>query len=63
MKLDVNVTKSFPKLKVLPKSEGKPIQYPKSHEIKSKTFKIKYQKSLPLTAKIILNSFQKNLPL
>ena len=32
--------------------------YPKSNEIKSKTFKIKYQKNLPLTSKIILNSFQ-----
>ena len=38
------------------KSEGKPMQYPKSHEIKSKTFKIKYQRSLSLTSKIILNS-------
>ena len=46
------------KRKSLPKSEGKPMQYPKSHEIKSKTFKIKYQKNLPLMAKIILNSFQ-----
>ena len=46
------------KRKSLPKSEGKPMQYPKSHEIKSKTFKIKYQKNLSLTAKIILNSFQ-----
>ena len=40
------------------KSEGKPIQYPNSNEIKLKTFKIKYEKDLSSNAKFILNSFQ-----
>ena len=40
------------------RSEGKPLQYPKSKEITSKTFHIKYQKKLSLTAKCILNNFQ-----
>jgi hypothetical protein len=40
------------------RSEGKPLQYPKSNEIKSKTFQIKYQNNLSLTSKFILNSFQ-----
>ena len=40
------------------RSEGKPLQYPKSDEIISKTFQIKYQNKLSLTAKFILNSFQ-----
>lgn len=39
-------------------SEGKPLQYPKSIEIKSKTFTIKYNKNLSNTAKLILNNFQ-----
>jgi hypothetical protein len=39
-------------------SEGKPIQYPKSNEILSKTFQIKYEKKLSLKMKLILNSFQ-----
>jgi hypothetical protein len=40
------------------RSEGKPLQYPKSSEIKSKTFQIEYHESLSATAKFILNSFQ-----
>ena len=40
------------------RSEGKPLQYPKSDEIISKTFQIKYPNKLSLTAKFILNSFQ-----
>jgi len=46
------------KRKSTPRSEGKPLQYPKSNEITSKTFQIKYQKNLSLIAKLILNSFQ-----
>jgi hypothetical protein len=45
------------KRKLKTRSEGKPLQYPKSSEITSKTFQIKYQKNLSLTAKFILNSF------
>lgn len=40
------------------RSEGKPLQYPKPSELKSKTFQIKYHQNLSLTAKFILNSFQ-----
>ena len=40
------------------RSEGKPLQYPKSTEIKCKTFQIKYDGKLSLIAKFILNSFQ-----
>lgn len=40
------------------RSEGKPLQYPKSNEITSKTFQIEYHESLSSTAKFILNSFQ-----
>jgi hypothetical protein len=39
------------------RSEGKPLQYPKSNEITSKTFQIKYPNKLSLTSKFILNSF------
>jgi hypothetical protein len=46
------------KRKSVTRSEGKPIQYPKSDEILSKTFQIKYEKKLSLIAKLILNSFQ-----
>jgi len=46
------------KRKSTPRSEGKPLQYPKSNEITSKTFHIKYEKKLSATAKSILNSFQ-----
>ena len=40
------------------RSEGKPLQYPKSNEITLKTFQIKYEKELSSIAKFILNSFQ-----
>jgi hypothetical protein len=46
------------KRKSTTRSEGKPLQYPKSNEITSKTFQIKYEKNLSSTAKLILNSFQ-----
>jgi hypothetical protein len=46
------------KRKISTRSEGKPLQYPKSNEISSKTVYIKYDKKLSLTAKFILNSFQ-----
>lgn len=46
------------KRKLKTRSEGKPLQYPKSTEITSKTFQMKYQKNLSLTAKFILNNFQ-----
>jgi hypothetical protein len=46
------------KRKSTSRSEGKPLQYPKSSEIKSKTFQIKYEGKLSLLAKFILNSFQ-----
>jgi len=46
------------KRKSTTRSEGKPLQYPKSNEIKSQTFEIKYDKELSSTAKVILNSFQ-----
>lgn len=46
------------KRKVKTRSEGKPLQYPKSSEILSKTFQIKYPKNLSLTAKCLLNNFQ-----
>ena len=52
---DFSVTK---KRKSPIRSEGKPLQYPKSNEITSKTFQIKYQGKLSLTSKFILNSFQ-----
>lgn len=39
------------------RSEGKPLQYPKSTEITSKTFQIRYEKKLSSIAKLILNSF------
>ena len=46
------------KRKSINRSEGKPLQYPDSNEIRSKTFHIKYEKELSSTAKFILNSFQ-----
>jgi hypothetical protein len=46
------------KRKSTTRSEGKPLQYPKSNEITSQTFQIKYEKKLSSTAKFILNSFQ-----
>lgn len=52
---EISLTK---KKKSIIRSEGKPIQYPESNEITSKTFQIKYEKKLSSTAKFILNSFQ-----
>jgi len=46
------------KRKIKTRSEGKPLQYPKSSEITSKTFQMKYQTSLSPTAKCLLNNFQ-----
>ena len=40
------------------RSEGKPLQYPKSNESTFKTFQIRYEKKLSPIAKLILNSFQ-----
>jgi len=45
------------KRKSLIRSEGKPLQYPKSSEITSKTFQIQYKQRLSPKAKLILNSF------
>ena len=47
------------KRKRKPRSEGRPLQYPKTEEILSKTFHIKYQNTLSLKAKFLFNSFQK----
>ena len=44
------------KRKLKTRSEGKPLQYPKSTEITAKTFQINYQKDLSTAAKLILNS-------
>lgn len=52
---EISITK---KRKVSTRSEGKPLQYPKSNEITSKTFQIQYQNKLSVTSKLILNSFQ-----
>ena len=52
---DFSITK---KRKYTTRSEGKPLQYPKSNEITSKTFQIKYPNKLSLLSKFILNSFQ-----
>lgn len=46
------------KRKSATRSAGKPLQYPKSNEIITKTFQIKYEKPLSSMAKFILNSFQ-----
>ena len=51
---DFSITK---KRKSPTRSEGKPLQYPKSNEVTSKTFQIKYHDKLSLTSKSILNSF------
>ena len=47
------------KLKSSNRSEGKPLQYPKSNEVTSKTFQIRYEKKLSSVAKLVLNSFQR----
>lgn len=52
---EFSVTK---KQKSSTRSEGKPLQYPKSNEITSQIFQIKYEKKLSSIAKAILNSFQ-----
>jgi len=52
---DISVTK---KRKSTTRSEGKPLQYPKSNEITSKTFQIKCSHELSSLSKLILNSFQ-----
>ena len=52
---EISVTK---KRKVSNRSEGKPLQYPKSNEITSKTFQIQYRNKLSLISRLILNSFQ-----
>jgi len=52
---ELSITK---KRNVSTRSEGKPLQYPKSDEITSTTFQIRYQNELSVTAKCILNSFQ-----
>ena len=52
---ELSITK---KRKSTTRSEGKPLQYPKTNEIISKTFQIKYEKKLSTTAQFILNSFQ-----
>lgn len=54
-KEEVSVTK---KRKSLNRSEGKPLPYPKSNEMKSKIFHIQYPDKLSLTEKFLLNSFQ-----
>ena len=40
------------------RSEGKPLLYPNSNELLSKTFHIKSDKNLSLITKLLLNSFQ-----
>lgn len=40
------------------RSEGKPLEYPKSNDMTSKIFQIKYDQKLSSIAKFILNSFQ-----
>ena len=52
---EISITK---KRKVSNRSEGKPLQYPKSNEITSKTFRLQYHDKLSVTSKLILNSFQ-----
>lgn len=52
---EISITK---KKKVSSRSEGKPLQYPKSNEITSKTFQIQYHNKLSVTSRLLLNSFQ-----
>jgi hypothetical protein len=51
---EVSVAK---KRRPLTRSRGKPLQYPMTNEVTSKTFQIKYEKNLSLIAKFVLNSF------
>lgn len=46
------------KRKIVVRSEGKPLQYPKSSEIRSKTFQVKYEEKLSPISKCILNSLK-----
>ena len=52
---EISVTK---KRKGKKQSEGRPLLYPESSEIKSKVFQMKYQKNLSPTAKFLFNNFQ-----
>ena len=54
-KEEFSITK---KRKSTTRSEGKPLQYPTSNEITSKTFQIKYEKKLSSITKFALNSFR-----
>lgn len=54
-KEDISITK---KRKSANRTEGKPLIYPKSNELTSKTFQIKYEEQLSSVAKCLLNSFQ-----
>ena len=45
------------KRKSTTRSEGKPLQYPETNEVISKTFKIRLKKKLSAPAKFVLNSF------
>jgi len=54
-KEEFSITK---KRKLSNQSEGKPLPYPNSNEITSKTFQIKYERKLSSITKILLNSFQ-----
>lgn len=40
------------------RSEGKPLLYPNSNELLSKTFQIKFERNLSSLTKLLLNSFQ-----
>ena len=53
----INKDKSSKKRKSSNRREGKPLKYPKSSEITSKTFQIRYEKKLSSVAILILNSF------
>lgn len=52
---EISITK---KRKVITRSEGKALPYPKSTEILCKSFTINYDKPFSAIAKMILNSFQ-----
>lgn len=54
-KEEFSITK---KRKSTNRSQGKPLLYPDSNEITSKTFQIKYERNLSPIAKLLLNSFQ-----
>lgn len=46
------------KKKSVTRSEGRPLPYPQSKEVTSKTFQMKYDAPLSFTGKFVLNSFQ-----